>query len=602
MGGQGNRFLAEALAEGGRLGAEAALRRTNQQRELGIGIAQNLAASGEFGNLPPELQTSFKKMLGETAFAGLTQFSDINSQLAVLRQGAQAELQAPVLEETSVQVPTPQVEQQLPDVFTQPPPGEFTPFEVPATIEQTAVVERPPTPREQFNRVRESVVAGQLIGGKDLASAISAEMEMKLEQNKLNAKTALQADLNAKVFGQLHDPDIKGAQTGVGGFMLRGTSINPTTGNVNYNYGVQPIDEVRQNSVDRATQMMVHGLRTGQATPMEVFTGLISKAEWHGTPAQQDQLMDNMAKMTVSTLTSQGMDLGEALQTALQWTGTVPAEMKQFLPEATYNAFEVEAAKQKARLGAELSDQGARVRNMEIAATAAEEQARNIAKAQTRPLDQKERDMIINTAEGFRQLKELNSLYSKSFVGPIRGRVPVTVLASLMQLKDGESTFRAGVSTLKSKVIKAITGAQMGREEAQRILAAVPDINDHPAVFQSKLRLMMHNMGELQRLQNSIISNGGLRYAGPTTSRQIEGEGGEMITITAPVNPEVPIDGAFNVDWSRELEQAAGIVVMRNGDIQNALAQPTAQSTDDEAFKAYQAQAEADYQRQFGGQ
>lgn len=210
--------------------------------------------------------------------------------------------------------------------------------------------------------------------------------------------------------------------------------------------------------------------------------------------------------------------------------------------------------------------------------------------------------MIINTAEGFRQLKELNSLYSKSFVGPIRGRVPVTVLASLMQLKDGESTFRAGVSTLKSKVIKAITGAQMGREEAQRILAAVPDINDHPAVFQSKLRLMMHNMGELQRLQNSIISNGGLRYAGPTTSRQIEGEGGEMITITAPVNPEVPIDGAFNVDWSRELEQAAGIVVMRNGDIQNALAQPTAQSTDDEAFKAYQAQAEADYQRQFGGQ
>lgn len=585
MGGELNQFLSEALAEGGRQGAEAAIRRTNQQRELGIAIAQNLANSGQFSNLDPALQQGFQKMLGKTAYGGLTQLSDINSQIAILRQGAQDVLQAPVLEETNVQVPTPQVPQGVPSLG--PLPEDVTPFTPRKTVPQTQVIERAPTAAEQFQRARDNAAAAHLVGGADFARTILNEQQIELDTIKAHAKTQLQSDINSRISDLITGSKIKLQGDGMDSQILKSISVNPTTGNINYNLGRMSTEEIRNASNTHARQLMTQSMIEGTATPMEIMIGLNAKGEYRGSPADAEALMGEMSMQILTHLTNGGVPLPQAIQETLNQTGTIPKAVDDLLPENVSNEFRKEVARKSAQSYEKLSDVNKKAKDLELAQQAAMVQAKAIAENQTRPITAEERKIQIGTMDTIRQLGDMHNLFRESMVGLFRGRVPTTLLQWTGQLKDGEARFRAMTSTVQSAVIKAITGAQMGENEARRILIAVPKITDSPTAYLAKLELMMHNVSELQRIQNAIFENGGQRWATPRATKSVM-INGAPVEIVAPITGDTSAsDPVFNPDFNHGLEKRAGIVIMRDGSIEQvgvAAEQPDKLTPDQQSF------------------
>lgn len=593
MGGELNQFLSEALAEGGRLGAEAAIRRTDQQRQLGIAIAQNLAGTGQFNSLPPEMQSGFQKLLGKTAFGGLQQLSDINQQLGTIRKGAQAQLQAPVLEETTIQVPTPQVAQQLPDLFGGAPlPQDVTPFQVPPTIEQTAVVERPPTPEEQFQRIKQDAAAAQLIGGTDFSRAVLAEMELKHEQAKLAAKTQLQSDLNARIVDLVGRADSNDSLqgSGVGGMFIRSISANLATGNVNYNLGVTPLEEVRAASVRQANQLIQQALSTGNATPMDVMAGLRAKGDWQGSPADAEQIMSNISQQIIAQATNAGMPIPNVLDLALAQTGTIPNQLDDLLPANIQQAWRLQVAKRNADLTVQTGDLQRKATAVAVQAKVAEAQALKIAENQLQPLTPKEREVKAQSTDTLRKLSDLHARFRDGLTGFVRGSVPTNVLDVFGLLKGGEATFRSEVSTLQSSIIKQITGAQMSESEARRILVAVPALTDRPAVFMAKLELLMHDVSELQRVRDTVNESGRGRWRGDISTKTVE-INGMQVEVVELVNGDMA-DPVYGLDFNSGLEQSAGIAVMRDGTVQSVegdQATATAGQLSSEAAAAVQA-------------
>lgn len=143
------------------------LARKQQESARVSELAQGLAASGQLGSLPPELQKSFQKTLGNELFETLQFQSGLaaNRQAPVeaLRQGAIGQLQAPVQEQVGVEEgPAPVTEEGL------PAEGPGAP--------QPIFAERAPTEIEQFERLGEIGPAGAaLIGGPQLGQLVAGQ-------------------------------------------------------------------------------------------------------------------------------------------------------------------------------------------------------------------------------------------------------------------------------------------------------------------------------------------------------------------------------------------------------------------------------------------
>lgn len=604
MGGQMNQILSEALAEGGRLGAEAAIKRTDQQRQLGVAIAQKLAASGEFNNMPPELQGAYKKMLGETAVGGLSQLSDINSQLAVLRQGAQQQLQAPILQETNVQVPRPPSEL---DMFAgQQPQGGFSPIDIPPTMTQQQTTQRAPTPSEQFDRVKMDSAAAALVGGTDFGNIVRNQMELRLEESKLHAKTQFQLDMSNKLAKWIEGADNKDKEMGrgVGGLAVRGASVNPATGNFNLNLGVVPIEELRQGSVDTAQQLIQQAMTNQTATANEVLIGMQAKGQWHGTPAQMDQILDNTANQIVATQTNAGVPIGQALEMARKQTGRIPQEFEKYMPEAAEQAYKLERAKQDAGLMTKLSDIYTKAATVDRALMMAEATQKKLIENQLTPLSGKAKETAALELDTMRRLKRLHSNYRAALLRGGRGYIPTKALSVFGLLKDGEAEFRTEISQLQAQYVKSITQSQYGEAEARRLISGVFDQHDTPQMFEAKVLLMLHNMGEMQRVRRAIELNGGKRWGADAVFKTIEINGTPIQVVDEAASSAV-IDRSLQLDWNSSYESQAGIAVFANGTVQNVNKPNTAPPNQSEQIsedqQAFRDQWDAAFKKTFGG-
>jgi len=107
------------------------------------------------------------------------------------------------------------------------------------------------------------------------------------------------------------------------------------------------------------------------------------------------------------------------------------------------------------------------------------------------------------------RVSSLGQLYKDDFVGPVAGRwhgiatqLPDAVLPSVAQPPEGFADFQAASSELKNDVIKAITGAQMNKNEEARILTQLPDVINKPDVWRARYNRTLQRVQIIQALKN----------------------------------------------------------------------------------------------------
>lgn len=147
---------------------------------------------------------------------------------------------------------------------------------------------------------------------------------------------------------------------------------------------------------------------------------------------------------------------------------------------------------------------------------------------------------VAELENSYRKVIDLGTSYKPEFVGPTQGRIlrseATGVLSYLpfLQTPEGYGEFSALSADLKNSVIKLITGAQMGQQEAQRILQQVPVESDKPEIWAAKYEQTKKNAAYLlQEIQ------------------RLSGVGGGAPAPQAPATPGAPAPAAPNPNRTR---------------------------------------------------
>lgn len=138
------------------------------------------------------------------------------------------------------------------------------------------------------------------------------------------------------------------------------------------------------------------------------------------------------------------------------------------------------------------------------------------------PLPQSANTKIADFENAKRKIDDLATAYRPEFVGPAQGRYEKSkssgILSFLPMLKtpEGYGEFSALNADIKNSVIKLVTGAQMGVQEAQRILQQVPVETDKDEIWMSKYEQTKKNAEFLlERIRELTGGGGGETAADP---------------------------------------------------------------------------------------
>jgi hypothetical protein len=102
------------------------------------------------------------------------------------------------------------------------------------------------------------------------------------------------------------------------------------------------------------------------------------------------------------------------------------------------------------------------------------------------------------------QLGEVKRLFNPDWVGPAAGRYKSMQLAAVGERGEkGLAEMSAQVASLKNQIINLRTGAAMSEPEAQRIMQEIPDMNNPPDVFLSRLETTQKNIEFLNSRRKS---------------------------------------------------------------------------------------------------
>lgn len=122
---------------------------------------------------------------------------------------------------------------------------------------------------------------------------------------------------------------------------------------------------------------------------------------------------------------------------------------------------------------------------------------------------------IADLENAHRKIEELGTLFDPKFVGPYQGRYEQSKSGGVLSMIPGFETsdeyanFAASQADLKNSVIKLITGAQMGQQEAQRILQQVPTEADKDNVWSAKYQKTIENAKFLMERIKQLTGAGG---------------------------------------------------------------------------------------------
>lgn len=135
-----------------------------------------------------------------------------------------------------------------------------------------------------------------------------------------------------------------------------------------------------------------------------------------------------------------------------------------------------------------------------------------VQQAQLQVLDKpspKEREQMAQDLGAMDALDHLNGLYSRDFVGPVRGRAG-EMMETFGGITEEEARFRASNATLKNNVIRLITGAQMSEPEAKRIMGQIPEPNNPPEVWEARLKETRSNIKNMAKKYRETLSQSGI--------------------------------------------------------------------------------------------
>lgn len=112
------------------------------------------------------------------------------------------------------------------------------------------------------------------------------------------------------------------------------------------------------------------------------------------------------------------------------------------------------------------------------------------------------RSQEVSSEVGLDQLDRLEQMFEseggKDVVGPIEGRArSIGQQIPGVPVNEQFSNLEAATAAFRNATIKAITGAQMNKQEEGRILAQIPGMNDKPNVWRAKARQTRTNLGDL---------------------------------------------------------------------------------------------------------
>ena len=139
---------------------------------------------------------------------------------------------------------------------------------------------------------------------------------------------------------------------------------------------------------------------------------------------------------------------------------------------------------------------------------------------------------ILSESDALRQhLKDLDKSFKDEYVGPAAGRVGGLrqSMGGLLvpELSQNEADFRAQAALYKNRLIKFVTGAQMGEAETKRLINEIPDANDPPTTFKAKRDISEKNIEYVTKAYQRNMERAGIRIIGGTNS-------------TAPSGPRLP--------------------------------------------------------------
>ncbi len=103
------------------------------------------------------------------------------------------------------------------------------------------------------------------------------------------------------------------------------------------------------------------------------------------------------------------------------------------------------------------------------------------------------------------KIDKLEKSYSPDFVGPVQGtfmkvKSKLPSFGGLNNIQPGYGEFLQNQADLKNSVVKLITGAQMGQQEAARILQQVPVETDRPEIWEAKFKQTKQNVQMMEGL------------------------------------------------------------------------------------------------------
>ena len=134
-----------------------------------------------------------------------------------------------------------------------------------------------------------------------------------------------------------------------------------------------------------------------------------------------------------------------------------------------------------------------------------------------------ERTALAEGAASIDALNNLNSLYKKTFVGPVAGRAGKA--RNVFGLNpEQQSNFLAATAAFRNSIIKQITGAQMSEPEAKRILKQIPDETDPPTVWKAKWQQSKKNIEMMQKRRKQVLKESGLKVPTMDIGKQSEGK------------------------------------------------------------------------------
>ena len=124
-----------------------------------------------------------------------------------------------------------------------------------------------------------------------------------------------------------------------------------------------------------------------------------------------------------------------------------------------------------------------------------------------------ERKAFAEDTAALEQARGIIDRFDPRFVGPIEGRAG-NIRELIGNLGFDEAEFRGVVARTRNATIKAITGAQMGEAEADRIRQELPEFNLSPEAFIARMRLTYANLYDMARIRRETAGQTGIDLSG----------------------------------------------------------------------------------------